>query len=263
MQDSYAGDAGDFGKFVMLDMLYRLGGSAEAPGINWYYVPAPARPSNDGRHVGYLQPESSFSTQFRDCSPVIYRRLQSLVASGRRSVRELESSGLLPTATRYYREAVPPDRPETSDGATGRNRWFADSLRALRDCSILFLDPDNSIQPREIVSGQMRSVKYAYFEELREYFEAGKSLIVYNHRDRSPREKYDAKLRMARTVTCAPAMHVVRFRRYSVRDYILLPQPHHVQLFASLASGLTSPPVDILFHLYIPDGRTVNERDNR
>lgn len=48
MQDRYAGDVGDFGKFVMLRKLSGLLGPEQTLGINWYRVTNP-EPNNDGR----------------------------------------------------------------------------------------------------------------------------------------------------------------------------------------------------------------------
>ena len=50
MQDRYAGDVGDFGKFGMLRCMEKAGIRV---GINWYLVDDESH-NNDGKHTGYL-----------------------------------------------------------------------------------------------------------------------------------------------------------------------------------------------------------------
>ena len=50
MQDRYAGDVGDFGKFALLRAL--CGG--RSLGVCWYRTDAAEEKNNDGRHLDYL-----------------------------------------------------------------------------------------------------------------------------------------------------------------------------------------------------------------
>lgn len=56
MQDRYCGDAGDFGKFLLLNALAR-DRTAPVFGVNWYYVPFERAVNGDGRHIAYLDRE--------------------------------------------------------------------------------------------------------------------------------------------------------------------------------------------------------------
>ena len=72
------------------------------------------------------------------------------------------------------------------------------------------------------------SVKYVMIDEIRTMVEKGHSLVVYNHRDRSTEESYisrfvDIKKQLPKYVS----MRIVRFNRYSARDYLIFMQENH------------------------------------
>jgi len=58
MQDRYAGDVGDFGKFGMLRCIENTGLRV---GVNWYLVGDESH-NNDGKHIGYLEDD-----KYRGC----------------------------------------------------------------------------------------------------------------------------------------------------------------------------------------------------
>jgi hypothetical protein len=246
MQDAYAGDVGDFGKFILLDTLSRCCGGLKI-GINWYYVSSPRVASNDGRHTGYLDPSNARFDLFRSCSPRIFDALSGLVASGNRTVAALEALRLLPRTTRYFSAPIPlPGKP--------RSDWFAMSMRAFSGCDIVFLDPDNGIQPAGLGPRERRSAKYAFPDEIASYYQSGKSVIVYNHRDRSPKSRYDERFRIVANIPGIRGdVQIIRFRRYSVRDYLFLVQSSHRAGIRKALAALCSPPLDFLCGKYIPD----------
>ena len=51
MQDKYAGDVGDFGKFALLRALC----DGRQLGICWYRTDSVLETTNDGKHLDYLQ----------------------------------------------------------------------------------------------------------------------------------------------------------------------------------------------------------------
>ena len=145
MQDKYAGDIGDFGKFILLRQISRMGSSQLRLGINWYLTDRTEHKSNDGRHVDYLQNKS----EYRDCDPILYNKLRQIVSNSR-SVRALERSQILSEGTVFYSEPTPFRSTNFSDRVTYRDKWFEKSLEQLRPVQILFLDPDNGIQTPKV-----------------------------------------------------------------------------------------------------------------
>lgn len=202
MQDKYAGDIGDFGKFALLRAL--------APdrrlGVCWYAVESEAH-NNDGRHTAYLgQPE-----RFRGLDPVVFDALKGKLSDGGpRSIRRLEELDLLPGAV-FHGRLVPRSRSE-------RHVWFHELRQTMKTCELVFLDPDNGI------SFGARSHKHVTPDEIQTLAKDGHALLVYHHQGRrkggAPQEyahAVDNFRAMGITDTCA-----VRLRPSSPRFYFLV-----------------------------------------
>src|SRR6476620_4333677 len=116
MQNRYVGDIGDYLKLGILRALspgYNLG-------VAWWLFPDESH-NGDGRHISYL----SRPDQWRHFDPDLFDTLGSIVSTGRRSVRELETGDILPGAM-FAREFIPTDRTRTR--GQQRSEW----LKAVR-----------------------------------------------------------------------------------------------------------------------------------
>jgi len=94
MQNKYAGDVGDFGKFGLLRNIARSG---LIIGVNWYLV-ADELHNNDGKFI-----ESLKKPDFKECDDELLNKLNYVASSNQRSVYILESLNLIPNAI-YYNE---------------------------------------------------------------------------------------------------------------------------------------------------------------
>lgn len=212
MQNRYVGDVGDFGKYGLLRSLFK--DTDKRLGVNWYLVPDETH-TNDGKHIDYLNKPA-----FRSCDPVLFDQLQQLVSKGQRDVSFVERSGLLPPGTVFFSTTVP-------SGQQGYHRydWFSKSLHALKGCDALFLDPDNGLEVASVSSGSDKLGKYVLYQDIAKYYRAGFSLIVYNHRDRSKEDDYQKRFtKISDTIGKHVPLPIMRFRRYSVRDYVFVLQ---------------------------------------
>jgi hypothetical protein len=129
MQDRYAGDIGDYVKFSILRALspgYRLG-------IAWWLYPD-EKHNADGKHVRYL----SDPMKWQSFDPDLFRALNEIVCLGNRCVNALERSGI-------FHEAIFCSEPVPQDGT--REPWLLNMLARLKDCDIVFVDPDNGLEP--------------------------------------------------------------------------------------------------------------------
>lgn len=237
MQSRYAGDIGDFGKFILLKAIADAFGGGSLLGINWYRAEL-KEGNNDGRHIRYLDPSYKKSRLFRVCDPEVYDGLSRIISSGRRSIEALEKSRLLPHGTETFGE------PVTS---TDRSGWFDRSLKSLARSSVLFLDPDNGFQPRSVSDSSRSAAKYALVDEVQQLVAEGKTVICYNHRDRKPAGEYAQRLAEVSRMAESRRIRVLRFRRVSVRDYVFLFEPDKADLIQQVFETLTRPPKDFLF----------------
>jgi len=164
MQDRYAGDIGDFGKFALLRALEGAGLSV---GVNWYKSDtAPDEKHADGK---YPIPKN-----YGQCDPELYERL-SEIHKRDGSIAKLQEAKLL-RSDKYFGEVTPPK--------SDRAAWQSWALEALGGCNLAFLDPDNGLSVCSVRESSPKSAKYVYIDEITDYIAAGKSVMLYNHRQR-------------------------------------------------------------------------------
>lgn len=247
MQDEYAGDVGDFGKYGLLNEIYKESKETIKLGINWYYnVPGNKSKKGDGRYTDYLKNENKHSEKYKKCFPELYKKLKNIVYDSngqineeRRKIKEIENSDILPKSTVFYSEPLKGER----------EKWFEESLKRLYKTDIILLDPDNGIQTDKIKKTQKKALKYVFKDEIEKYYETGKSLIIYNHRDRKKESKYKEKINSINKSFDAE-IKVLRFKRISVRDFIFLIQKPHRDLIYHTIINLEKEPYNFLFKLY-------------
>lgn len=217
MQNRYAGDVGDFGK---LGMLRQLAANRLRVGVNWYLVADEAH-NDDGKHIGYLT-----DAKFLGCDDELLGKLGVMVYSDQRSIPMLESLNLIPDATYYHEELT----WQPVDHQWIRAKWHEASLKVLDTCDIVFMDPDNGLIPPSVSKGGRKSIKYVRHEEIVDFFQAGHSVVFYNHRSRMSEQAY---LERFRAFFSSPELHNgvpfgIKYVRGTIRDYFFLVQPYHV-----------------------------------
>src|SRR6267142_698995 len=169
MQDRYAGDVGDFGKFALLRAL----SPERRLGVCWYRTDGSAETSNDGKHLDYLGQPS----RFRHLDPVVFDTLRSLADDVRaarraRSIGVLESLQLLPQESLFHGATCPSSRAE-------RHVWASDMVRRMEPASLVFLDPDNGLE------GAALGPKSTALAELIAVHRPGRALLLYHHQTRA------------------------------------------------------------------------------
>ena len=210
MQTRYVGDIGDYLKLGILRALspgHRLG-------VAWWLFPDEDH-NKDGRHIGYLDQ----SVQWRHFDPQLFDALRMIVSSGQRDVRALEAANILPGA--IFASDLIPQRKRA------REEWFASVQRALHGADLVFVDPDNGLEPDGYSHGSAKSGKSVLLSELRELAKPGRCLIVYHHHTRrkgghhSEIEYWADRLRLIGFLT----VDALRPRPYSPRVFFLLDAP--------------------------------------
>lgn len=212
MQDRYAGDIGDYGKIGLLKCLQAHGFTI---GVNWYRVPAlDVEKKKDGSFKQddgkYLIPNS-----LTECDPDLAEKLVE-IAKGDRSVVSIQDAGLIPNAI-YYDEYLTVD---------GRSEWHERAKMLFAGVDLVFMDPDNGLLVKSVGRRSARSVKYAFYEELKDYINSGKSVLIYNHRCRKAENRYfdDIEEKLQNELDISRNMiQVITFPKGSIRDYFEIP----------------------------------------
>jgi len=174
VKDQYFGDVNDYVKYGLLRAL--SAGAALRVGVVWMRTPDDDR--TDGSRTSYLR-----DADWRAHDPELYDRLARLAAPNTpRSVELFRRWDLVPAALDY--DAT------LSDLEHGRAEWMAAARETLRECPLLFFDPDNGLEVESVALGKRGSNKYLYWHEARAAWDAGHSLLVYQHFPRVTREAY-------------------------------------------------------------------------
>ena len=143
MQDRYAGDIGDFGKYGLLRALC---GDDLRLGVLWYAFEGDKKQApNDGKHTAYVH--SGRDGSFEECDPDLFAIMRAIVCGGTRSIAEVEQSGALPHDALYFSRplkfrGMKPGQPRELK----RRAWLGAALRALRAADLVFADPDNGLE---------------------------------------------------------------------------------------------------------------------
>jgi hypothetical protein len=220
MQNRYTGDIGDYMKFGILRAL----SPGHCLGVAWWLYPDESH-DQDARHIGYLQ-QPDLWWHF---DPPLFDALEQIVKSGQRNVRALETANILSGAI-FSSETIPvggtiADRPHL------RCQWFETVLRTLEGTDLVFVDPDNGLEPVGYSHDASRSGKSILLDEIWGLAKPGRCLIVRHHeplrRDGgiSAMRHWADRLRKRGFAT----VDALRARPYSPRIFFLLNAPADVR----------------------------------
>lgn len=201
MKHQYFGDVNDFRKYGLLRTLQRETGLRLA--VYWMLTPDDQR--TDGQFVSYLGQAS----KWRAYDTELFDVLAEVVPSGR-TLRHVEERQVLHGSVLIDR-GVPDDR-------VLRATHFRGVLQELAGAELVFFDPDNGIEVPSCPPGRKDSSKYVAWSELIATYNAGRSLLIYQHFPRQARGVFVTetanKLRErtgAHGVTCFQTANVAFF----------------------------------------------------
>jgi hypothetical protein len=213
LKNQYFGDINDYRKYGLIRAL-----QVEAQLkvlVAWMLTP------NDQRRDGKLRSYLREPDQWLRFDPELYRGLTSLLNIGvTPRVDLIEKSSLLGTAD-YFSEIVP-------DATVHREAWAGRLLKAASESEFVFLDPDNGLEVPSRPLGRKGSSKYAYWPEVAAIWEAGASVLIYQHFRREKRETFVPRMvgeLRERTGAVVEAFHTPHVL------FLLASQPKHSRLF--------------------------------
>jgi hypothetical protein len=179
MKNQYFGDINDYRKYGLLRGLQSLGHGRLL--VAWMLTPDDG--SRDGGRRSYLRDPDTWMRY----DPTLFIGLAGMLRSP--SVPEvslIERSPLLPRAF-YYAAVVPDARKE-------RDEWRQGLLCAAHDADLVFVDPDNGIEVPSKPVGCKGSSKYVTWREVRDIWEMGCSVLIYQHFRRERRTTFAERL---------------------------------------------------------------------
>ncbi|MFP4641964.1 MAG: hypothetical protein ACLFPU_07290 [Dehalococcoidia bacterium] len=210
MKNQYFGDVNDYRKYGLLRALQSCGEHKLL--VVWMLTPDDG--GTDGQIRSYLQHPG----EWEHFDPELYNRLLHILQSPvTPRVSLLEGSGLLPR-TAFYSETVPNDRD-------GRQSWREGLMNLASGADIVFFDPDNGIEVPSKPVGLNGSSKYVTWDEIKKVWDAGCSLLIYQHFHRKPRHEF-AECMASKLQECTGAALTEAFRMPNVL-FLLAAHPKH------------------------------------
>jgi hypothetical protein len=212
MKNQYVTDINDYRKYGLLRALSSNG--AMRVGVCWMLTPDDNRA--DGQFTQYLKsPE-----RWKQYDPPLFDLLARIL-DNERHIKRIEHDGVLQNA--IYKCDLLSDIPER------RNRYFEDMHERFQGVDLIFFDPDNGLEIKSRPYGSKNSSKFLYWRELTHAFNAGKSILVYQHFIREKREHFIARL-SSELMRRLEVRSVFSFRTPHV-VFFLVSQPEHVSHF--------------------------------
>lgn len=212
MQDAYVGDIGDYGKYGLL-RLFRSTSLRLA--VNWYKaVPAKNSKQADGRFTEYLsQPKD-----YRHYDPELFDELKRIVDENRK-IEAVEAMGI--GASYFYSEAVSRNRAE----------WHNKGLLTTKEADVVFLDPDNGLATENMMKKSTYSQKHVSWDELKDYYNRGQSVILYQHRPQMTKREavIDSMTEYARSFLMADCLLGLEFPKFTNRYYFFFCHNEHTE----------------------------------
>jgi hypothetical protein len=136
----------------------------------------------DGKFLNYLhQPK-----KYRHRDPELFDWLQNVVGveQDRRTAR-IEASILLGSV--LFESGILADHKDK------RSAYFSKCATCFAGCDLVFFDPDNGLEIKSTQLGHKDSSKFLYWNEVCGTFEAGSSVLIYQHFIREERDGFIAR----------------------------------------------------------------------
>ena len=174
MQNRYVADIGDY---VKLAILRRLA-LDRSLGVAWWLFPDEHH-NADGDHREYLERPKSW----KHFDPNLFDVLLKIEKEGKRHVHAIEKSGVLPNAI-FTSDHIPCEAEPFSLRREERSIWIKGIKSKLKDCNLLFLDPDNGVASEGLRLTQRRAGKSVTIEEMEALQGDSRAMVVYHHQTR-------------------------------------------------------------------------------
>jgi hypothetical protein len=144
VRHNFVNDIGDYAKYALLRALCESGPAEVRLGVIWYLTEHAAH-NGDGRKRAHLS-DGGWEGLDPDLLGVMRQIEGRLSSQDDLSLSLIETSGILPAKTAYFSEPVPHAAGSIQQRAADRAVWFQRARKAVEDCNLVFLDPDNGLE---------------------------------------------------------------------------------------------------------------------
>jgi hypothetical protein len=217
MQNRYIGDIGDYSKFVLIKNLLN-----KKCGVIWYLYPNESH-NNDGKFRDY--------EKFKLKDEEVVKIMINFCNESKRKIDELEKvlvdNGFDLT---FFNDCIEENCntffSNWRERKEYRKKWFDKALEKVKNCDVVFADPDNGIEIKSCPTKSRKiSGKYIYFDEIKKLLQNHKTVIIYQHFEISKTHKELVKeksKKVYKKVGNDFNLYVIKFKRVSPRAYFIL-----------------------------------------
>ena len=218
MQNRYVADIGDFGKYGLLKY---VASSKLKLGVHWCLVPD-EKHNDDGRYISYLKRPKKY--EFIDAE--LFQQLQGIIRNWERSNHNENSRNIKIVERKIFRDSNILFYSKELSDKNLREQYLKESMIKMNNCDMVFFDPDNGIEIKSVGKKSKKAFKYVYIDELKRCYDSGKSLIVYQHKDRT-KDCYSKKMKLLKQHFKNSQIFYLSFLETSKRAYFFIIQKEH------------------------------------
>lgn len=179
MRHNFVNDIGDYAKYALLRALCASGPPTMRLGVIWYLTEHVER-NNDGRKRSHL-----LTAGWDDLDPDLLTRMRQIENNVQKqdqlNLSLIEASGILPPSTAYFSEPIPCVAGSARQRVSERAAWFDRARKAVTDCDLVFLDPDNGLEVQSVPITSPLSSKYTTTAEIAALLSNGAGVVLYQH----------------------------------------------------------------------------------
>ncbi len=222
MQDNYVGDIGDYGKYGLLRKICLAGLSLS---VNWYKtVPKKTNTQNDGKFVNYL----SNPEKYREYDPHLFDSLYKIVCTeNQRKIERIEKENLF--IAKCFSDEI----------RGNRLCWHQNALNQTANTEVIFLDPDNGLETVKMFSSNGATEKHVKWAEIKDYYDRGQSVILYQHLPRITKEQLiDSIMSFQKEYLKADFVKLLEFPKYTNRFYFIFSHEKHIGKFEMICNSM-------------------------
>jgi hypothetical protein len=220
MRHNFVNDIGDYAKYALLRALSANETMPVRLGVVWYLTEH-IENNGDGQRRPHLSRDN-----WEGLDSDLLAKMLAIEATLRRQedlhVRLIEQSDILPPGTIYFSEPLPDFIGTPTERGAQRSAWFDRAMQAIRDCNLLFLDPDNGLEVNSVNSHSRMAGKYVLTSEMVALLATGAGVILYQHGSRLTWRDQRARVHdQLRSKIDGPPLSLrsVRFSAFGVRAF--------------------------------------------
>jgi len=222
MRHNFVNDIGDYAKYALLRALCTTDPDGINLGVIWYLTEH-EESNSDGRKRPHLSREgwdaldAQLLTKMRGIEKALQNRSDL-------HLDLIENGGILPPDTAFFSEALPSADIPARQRNAHRIAWFGRAHKTVEHCSLVFLDPDNGLEPHSGNPSSVYAGKYVRVREMAALLTTSAGVVLYQHCDRSPWRVQRERILNQLTAGVASSLTIrsLRFGAFGARAFICI-----------------------------------------